>query len=132
MLILYIVDTKAQEFFFFENTREGNTKAKEKETELAERYGYETIYDTKVPPFPKQLKTLKNYYGTVWLCIKWSKGVYSIHSRWKDAKENIQYGYKVIKFELSPFEKTPGAKETSYWLESNKQTMVKRRSPGFD
>lgn len=124
--IFYIVNPDTHEFFFYDNL----DGVKKKEEELAQIFGYSEIFKD-APKVYRQFKTLKNYYGTVWLCIK-KNGCYIIHSRWKDAKENIQYGYKVIKFELSPFEKASGAKEKSYWLESNKQTMVKRRSPGFD
>jgi len=128
-MIFYLVVPDTREFFFYEDL----LKVREKEQELVKIYGYDNTFPD-VPNIYHQFKTLKNYYGTVWLCHKWRNGTcaYSIHSRWKDAKDNIQYGYKVKKFELSPYEVSPGAEEKSYWVESNKQTMVKRRSPGFD
>lgn len=107
-LISYIVDHNKKEFFFFENNREGNTAVKEKEIELAERDGYEELYGTKIPPYPKQLKKLKNYYGTVWLVYRWTEtGAvhFSIHGRWKEAKVAKSEGYKVQKFVLTPYEK---------------------------
>ena len=124
--IFYITNPDTLEFFFYDNLDE----IKKKEEELAEIFGYDETFPD-VPKVYRQWKTLKNYYGTVWLAIK-PNGAYCIYSRWKDAKDEIQYGYKVKKFELSPYEVSPGAEEKSYWVESNKQTMVKRRSPGFD
>jgi len=53
-----------------------------------------------------QFKKLKSYHGTIWLCAKWdenNKVAYSIHSHWKTAKENIQYGYDVKKVVLTPY-----------------------------
>jgi len=105
-LISYIVDSNKKEFFFYENNREGNTAMKEKETELAERDGYEELMGIKIPPYPHQLKRLKSYHGTVWLVYKTLDSgciLYSIHGRWKEAKLSKTEGYKVKKFIITPY-----------------------------
>jgi len=124
--IFYLVVPETQQFFFYETLPE--VRAKEKE--LAKIYGYDATFPD-VPKIYHQYKTLKNYYGTVWLAYKWNEngtGAYSIHARWKECKDNRDYGYKIQKFELSPFEESPGADEKSYWLNVNKET--KRGFPG--
>lgn len=124
--IFYITNPDTLEFFFYDNLDE----VKKKEQELAQIFGYEEFGDTKLPKVFYQHKTLKNYYGTVWLAIK-SNGAYSISDHYRTIKENKKYGYKIKKFELEPYNNP----EAEYWLESNRQSAnqaLRRRSPGFD
>ena len=128
--IFYIMNPDTLEFFFYDNLDE----VKNKEEELTQIFGYDTFGDTKLPKVPRQYKTLKNYYGTVWLAIK-PNGAYRISDHYKDIKQDKEYGYRIKKFELEPYNNP----EASYWLESNRKAKVKkaypgvkRRSPGFD
>lgn len=120
--VFYIMNPDTLEFFFYDNLDE----AKKKETELAQIFGYYNCNGTKLANVFYQFKTLKNYYGTVWLAIK-PNGAYSISDHYKTIKEQKKYGYKIKKFELEPYNNP----EAEYWLESNRQT-IKRGSPGFD
>ena len=104
--IYYLIDFKAKEFFFYED----HTAAKQKEKELMDKYGplkNKIFPDTDFPPCPVEWKTLKNYYGTVWLAIKWSDSGaahYHIQGRWKDIKHNKENDYEIKKFVLTPYD----------------------------
>jgi hypothetical protein len=114
--IYYIAELPAHKFHFFEK----HDDAKEKEAELVEKYGYmkaqklgiSEAMDNLMATIPKyqiQYKTLKNYYGTVWLASKWDKNntvSYVIHGRWKDIKHRKDdAGYEIKKFVLTPYDK---------------------------
>lgn len=101
MQIYYIVEKikNIPIFHFFEKY----TDAKKKEDELGAQVGKEKLYDTFVNPFPIQYKTLKKYYGTVWLSIKRKEGAFSIHGSKKDADRNIENGYSTERYILTPY-----------------------------
>jgi len=80
--IYYFCDPKTNEFFFYE--RYNDAKKKRDESGLI-----------------LQWKTLKKYYGTIYLCTK--DKAYSIHDHYGPAKNNLQYGYKIKKIVLSKF-----------------------------
>jgi len=96
--IYYICDLNAQEFYFFERYND----AKKKEGELTKKYGGKGLeFGDKilmVPPFAVQFKKLKNYYGTIWLQIKWTEKscLYQIYGRFKDISKNEGYSIKKI------------------------------------
>jgi len=85
-----------------------------------------------IPPFPVQFKKLKNYYGTIWLQVKWNEKscTYQIHGRFKDVPKTEDYTIK--KIVLTPykeynkrFEDHSGDIDESIQKERN----IKRRSP---
>ena len=153
-MIYYIIDLEAKEFHFFEDGQHNEAKTKEKE--LMEKYGSiksEIWKDAEFAPYPIEYKTLKNYYGTVWLAYKWSDSgavAYSIQGRWNDIKHRRDDGYTIKKFELTPYEEyqkqfeEPEPKmddsdieELRQMLESSDLTKLEeekkvyKRSPGF-
>lgn len=102
--IYYIINIEEKVFYFFED----HDKAKAKEIEIAEKYGYTTIMGHPFPKYPIQIKTLKKYYGTIYLAFKWKDSetvAYSIHDHWKNAQYDKAFGYTIRKVVLTPYEK---------------------------
>lgn len=105
--IHYIIDLKAKEFHFFESY----LKAKEKQEELTQKYGYRKGLKTgiseyldklmeKLPHYEIHTKKMKNYYGTVWYAFNFTKlGAchYIIEGRWKDIKFYKEEGLTIKK-----------------------------------
>jgi len=135
-IVWYIICHEEKRFYIFNNRPE----AQQKEDELAKIYGYrENKYfpNSKVPKYIIDFKTLKGYYGTVWLASKWNDDCvsYVLHSHYNKIKGRKQDGYKIRKIVFEEYNNPT----VEYWVESNKQTIVKkgfpgvrRRSPGFD
>jgi len=105
--ISYIINHETKEFFFFEDFN----KAKEKETEIAEKYGYAEIWKsgTKIPKYPIQYHTLKKYYGTIYFLYKWyEKGINCYIEGRKTEIDHIRKynkceGYTLKKIVLTPY-----------------------------
>lgn len=104
--IFYIHDQNTHEIYFFLNTE--YTAARNKEIELAEKYGYEKLYGRDVPPFPIETHKFSSFYGTVWLATIEERGDFrfSIHSHWSEVKIKKDMGYTVKKIILKEYEGT--------------------------
>ena len=112
-------------------------EARQKEQELIDIYGarkttleeFPNLPEIKIPLYPVEFKTLKGYYGTVWVAYKFTESGachLKIDDHWKNIKDRKDDGYKIQKFELEPYED----ETAKYWIESNKQTITKKGYPG--
>lgn len=106
MIIYYIIDNLTRKFYFFENGHYNEAKAKEKELGTIESDFKDKML---IPRCPLQYKTLKNYYGTVWVTYKFNENgcVYQIAGRLKDLGVKEE-SFTTKKFVLSPYKEKRG------------------------
>ena len=77
--------------------------------EIAKQFGYtkNDLWPTlETPKYTVQMKTIKNYYGTVWIAYEVRKSgaiAYTMHGRWKDAKYMKEKGNKIKKIVLEDY-----------------------------
>lgn len=103
-MIYYLIDLQNKEIFAFNN----HDKAKTKEKELGL---IESDFKDKmlIPRCSLEFKTLKNYYGTIWIKYRFNESgscAFKIEGRMKDL--GIIEGFKVKKIALEPYEKKRG------------------------
>lgn len=108
----YLVTPDMEFYVFLREGKENINALLEKEKELQEIFGsYETQWG-KFPYVYRQWKTLKRYYGTVWIAFHPERKTYIITDHYKTIEEDIKKrGFKLKKFVLEEY-------KPNYWKQT--------------
>lgn len=104
--ISYLITPDMDFYVFLNEGRENIDALYTKEKELREKYGVQKTQWGEVPVVYRQFKTLKRYYGTVWIAYHTEKKTYIITDHYKDIEEDVKKRrYKLKKVVLEEYKK---------------------------